>query len=328
MGVRGSIGKGLESVVGPERTDALRRAERSLRNRVAHRLAVDAPPAKRAKRGPGALKKAAGPKAAGPKSSRASDPFTPHPQPTMSRHELLGRLHERLQPRTYLEIGVNQGHSMALSRTRSIGVDPAFKITEEIRCDVALIRSTSDDFFAEPEAVAHFGGIPVDLAFIDGMHLSEFALRDFINTEQLMAPTGVVVLDDMLPRNVLEAARVRRTNAWAGDVFKVAEVLRRNRPDLVVLPVNTSPTGTVVIAGVDAVSGVLKAAYEAHELDYCTTSDPQDVPQPCLDRSTAVNAAELLDSPVWTQLVERRDTGDLSDLSSLWTALVDLPRGR
>ena len=31
----------------------------------------------------------------------------------------------------------------------------------------------------------------IDLAFIDGMHLLEFALRDFINMEPLMADTGV-----------------------------------------------------------------------------------------------------------------------------------------
>jgi len=38
------------------------------------------------------------------------------------RHELLKSLHELLDPRSYLEIGVSTGRSLTLSRTRTIGV--------------------------------------------------------------------------------------------------------------------------------------------------------------------------------------------------------------
>jgi hypothetical protein len=131
-----------------------------------------------------------------------------------------------------------------------------FKIDKPIHCDVQLIKSTSDDFFARDNPLAHFGGTAVDLAFIDGMHLSEFALRDFINIEPFMADTGVIVIDDVLPRNGLEAARDRKTEPWTGDVYKVIEILRRRRPDLLVLLMNTAPTGTAVIVGVDQASTV------------------------------------------------------------------------
>lgn len=77
------------------------------------------------------------------------------------------------------------------------------------------------------------------------------AARWAINIEPFMAQTGVVVLDDVLPHNALEAARDRKTEAWAGDAHKVIEVLRWRRPDLVVLLVHTAPTGTAMIAGVD-----------------------------------------------------------------------------
>ncbi|KAA1422521.1 class I SAM-dependent methyltransferase [Mumia zhuanghuii] len=243
----------------------------------------------------------------------------------MSRHELLAGLHERLQPRTYLEIGVRHGESLSLSSTRSIGVDPAFNIDREIEADVQLVRATSDDFFAREDPLAHFAGVPVDLAFIDGMHLSEFALRDFLNTEAHLARTGVVVFDDMLPRNSLEAARDRRTVQWAGDVFKVAEVLRRRRPDLVVLLVNTSPTGTVVVAGLDPGAALRDVVYEA-EVAYCLTPDPQEVPPEYLDRSTAVNARDLLELGAWHELVKRRDAGGES-LDDLWDQLRSLPVG-
>ena len=226
----------------------------------------------------------------------------------MSRHELLQGLHEKTRPRTYLEIGIRTGSSMALSRARSIGVDPFFKIDKPIHCDVQLIRATSDDFFAGDDPLAHFDGVPVDLAFIDGMHLSEFALRDFINIEPFMADTGVVVLDDVLPRNGLEAARDRKTEPWTGDVYKVVEILRRRRPDLVVLLVNTAPTGTAVVVGVDQASTILRDAY-AEEEPYLLRPDPQTPPQEYLDRSIAIEPDILLESPVWEQLVAIRESG-------------------
>jgi hypothetical protein len=175
----------------------------------------------------------------------------------MRRHELLAALHARLHPRSYLEIGVNDGRSLSLSRVPSVAIDPTFKVTSEMSADVHLARTTSDEFFVRADPLAHFGGFPVDLAFIDGMHLSEFALRDFMNVERFKTPTSVVVLDDIRPRNVDEAARDRPTRDWTGDVFKVPQALRRLRSDLVVLDVATRPTGTSVVLLPDRYSRVL-----------------------------------------------------------------------
>jgi hypothetical protein len=319
MGIRATVGSMLESTIGRDRTNTIRSAERKARNALARRLAMEPPkrpaPIRTAKQAP------AKPKAT-PKPSRwqPPDPFVPHPEPKMTRHELLRGLHERTWPRTYLEIGIRTGRSMVLSRCRSIGVDPAFKIDNPIHCDVQLIKATSDDFFAGEEPLAHFDGMPVDLAFIDGMHLSDFALRDFINIEPFMADTGVIVLDDVLPRNGLEAARDRKTEPWTGDVYKVVEILHRRRPDLVVLLVNTAPTGTAVIVGVDQGSTVLKDAY-AEEEPYLLRTDPQTPPQEYLDRSISIEPDVLLESPVWEQLVNKRKSGSTADLQALWDEL-------
>jgi len=202
-------------------------------------------------------------------------------------------------------------------------VDPRFKVSKPIHCDIQLIKATSDEFFAGENPLAHFDGVPIDLAFIDGMHLSEFALRDFINTEPMMADTGVIVLDDVLPRNGLEAARHRKTSAWTGDVFKAIEILRRRRPDLVVLLVNTAPTGTAVVVGVDQASTILKHAYE-EELDYLLRPDPQTPPPEFMDRSIAVEPHILLASEVWEKLVAHRDSGASADLGALWNGLREM----
>jgi hypothetical protein len=227
----------------------------------------------------------------------------------MTRHDLLRGLHEGLAPRTYLEIGVNEGASLCLSRTKSIGVDPDFRVRSPLSCDLDLVKVKSDEFFTWPDPLAHFDGVPVDLAFIDGMHLSEFAVRDFINVERHLAPAGVTVFDDILPRNVLEASRIRRTGAWAGDVYKAVQVIARNRPDLVVVLINTWPTGTAIVVGGDASSDVLQQAYSS-EVPYLEAQDPQSPPQEYMSRSAAVDPADLLASEAWPLLVGARKDGD------------------
>ena len=102
----------------------------------------------------------------------------------MNRYEFLGGVHHVLKPRTYLEIGINDGRSLALSRARSVAVDPAFKVTAELRCDLQMVKTTSDEFFARRDPLAFLPHGKVDFAFIDGMHLFEYALRDFIHTER------------------------------------------------------------------------------------------------------------------------------------------------
>lgn len=224
----------------------------------------------------------------------------------MLRHDLLRELHELYRPRTYFEIGVQRGHSLALSRVPTVAVDPAFTVNSEIHCDVQLVKATSDDFFRRDDPFAHFRGIPVDLAFIDGMHLFEFVLRDFINVERHVAETSVIVLDDVLPRGVTEAARHRRTRAWAGDVYKIVPVLQRYRSDLTTIVLDTEPTGTLIVLGADPGNTVLAEHYDEIVHDY-VVGDPQQVPADMLQRRCAVDPRTVMAAPFWSTVRAARD---------------------
>ncbi|HEY4190363.1 MAG TPA: class I SAM-dependent methyltransferase [Candidatus Limnocylindrales bacterium] len=266
----------------------------------------------------------------------------------MTRHEFLAEMHRRLAPRTYLEIGVKDGRSLALSRAPSIGVDPNARITVRIASDAQVVKATSDAFFGRRDPLAHFRGrhpfreelrrrlsrdraeVPtptIDLAFIDGMHLVEFALRDFMNIERFTTPTSVVVFDDMLPRNVEEAARDRTTKFWAGDVFKMRGILRTYRPDLVAIPVDTAPTGLLVVLRPDADDRSLREHYDAIVAD-AVRPDPQVVPDAILDRRDAVAADALLSNGVWDAIISARSSGGTTPELDLALRSVDgWPRG-
>lgn len=213
----------------------------------------------------------------------------------------LEAVHARLAPQRYLEVGIRNGVSLAISKCRSVGIDPAYSIFAELDCDVALFRTSSDEYFARPDPLAATGGLPFDLSFIDGLHLFEFALRDFLHAERFSTTRSVVIFDDVLPRSVDEAARVRHTRAWTGDVYVIVEVLARYRPDLIVVPVGTQPTGLLLVMGLDPTSTVLADNYDQIMAEYRRT-DPQPVPANLLDRLTATPPQRVLDATFWDVL--------------------------
>lgn len=229
--------------------------------------------------------------------------------------EFLQALHRILTPRRYLEIGVRWGHSLGIARCPSLGIDPDFRIDQELHTEVHLFRTTSDEYFTRPDPLAPMGGQPFDLAFIDGMHLFEFALRDFLNTERFSRPGSVIVFDDVLPRSVEEAARVRITSAWTGDVYPIIPTLQRYRPDIVMIPVDTKPTGLMLLLGLDPSSTVLADHYDEIMAEF-RHPDPQPVPEEILQRTFVQPPGRVLASGLLEVLVDAADDADQTTLAA------------
>lgn len=159
-------------------------------------------------------------------------------------------VHEALQPRSYVEIGCRFGDSLALASCPSVAVDPINRINVDVTCDYRFFEMTSDDFFARYSLVDLLGG-PLDLGFIDGMHLAEFALRDFVNLERESHPASVILMDDVLPRENEFAGREPEVQAWCGDVYKAVRLLKALRPDLRVRVFDVAIKGFCVIDRLD-----------------------------------------------------------------------------
>jgi hypothetical protein len=178
--------------------------------------------------------------------------------------EILSRIHVYLRPRTYLEIGVAYGETLMLAggETRAIGVDPLPQVTQSLAPPTKVCAMTSDEFFAAGILERELGGDPVELAFIDGMHLFEFALRDFINVERYCASDSVILVHDCFPLDQVTAARERQTLFWSGDVWKLILCLKRYRPDLDIQVIGAMPTGLALITGLNPESRLLEQEIE------------------------------------------------------------------
>ncbi len=212
----------------------------------------------------------------------------------MNYIEVLSAAHRAIEPALYLEIGVRHGHSLAAARGRCYGIDPAFQITVELDASVRLFRATSDEVFARPDLDTVFER-KVDLAFIDGMHLFEYVLRDFANVETVAHRNGVIFLDDIFPRSAVEAQRKRATRDWTGDVWKMLPCLAELRPDLLLVPIDTQPTGLLMVANLRPGDATLWRSYETMVARY-TADDLAEPPAGILCRRGALDPRHLLAS--------------------------------
>jgi hypothetical protein len=188
-------------------------------------------------------------------------------------YAIIARLHRYLQPKSYLEIGVLNGDTLALAECPSIGIDPNLEINQDVigtKPCCLLFQTSSDAFFSSYDPKLLLGG-PIDMALIDGLHLFEYVLRDFINLERNMKKNSILVLDDCIPTDAHICRRTADDQGlagesahpqwWAGDVWKAIMALKDWRSDLRIHAFNAGPTGLVAVTNLDPASGVLADQY-------------------------------------------------------------------
>ncbi len=177
----------------------------------------------------------------------------------------LRRFHELLRPASYVEIGVNQGLSLSLAKppTRAIGVDPAADIRVRFRAETHVFPETSDEFFAQGRLRELLRDQPLTLGFIDGLHLFEQALRDFINLEPYCTRQSVILFHDTLPLDESAQSRERTMNFHTGDVWKAIVCLKHYRAELNIFTIAAPWSGLTVVTNLDPKSRTLEVNYSA-----------------------------------------------------------------
>lgn len=184
----------------------------------------------------------------------------------MPYYRFLRGLHEAHLFDWYLEVGCRSGESFAPVRSKTVAVDPFFQAEINIigkKPALHVFQQTSDDFFASGFLARN--GIRLGLAFLDGMHLVEYLLRDFMQTEAAMAPGGVILLHDCVPYGPGMTTRDLQNlpkGSWTGDVWKLIPILQEWRPDLTLTVLDCRSTGLVCVSGLNPESRVLAGAYD------------------------------------------------------------------
>lgn len=173
---------------------------------------------------------------------------------------------------TYVEIGVGRGDSLAAllacpqPPAKIVAIDPSTKILRSpVKNRVNVNLLTSDEFFSRNELTKD---LQIDMAFIDGMHLFEYALKDFINCEKYSTKDTVIFFHDVLPRsartvsrNLADVPYQRLYSPWNGDIWKIVPILKEFRPELS-LKLHSVRDGLLEVSGIDPASKVLEKEYD------------------------------------------------------------------
>ncbi len=205
----------------------------------------------------------------------------------MKRTEIIQNIINRINARTYLEIGVSRGSNFfPIKAQRKIGVDTHFNfgIRKMIKWYCKNIYNLwaqfhemdSDSFFAQNRLV---NGI--DVAFIDGLHTYEQSLKDVVNSLNYLNQGGVIIMHDCNPRSedaACPAIYVDPTSSsnpqswnilWNGDVWKTICHIRSTYHDLNVFVLDCDQGLGIISRGYP--EGMLSLTHE--QIENMTYSD-------------------------------------------------------
>ena len=178
----------------------------------------------------------------------AIEPNDQHLRKGLRRNQVIQHVIDRINARTYVEIGVDNGHTFVNTRiARKIGIDPVptahlidqlldifkidylgyrtagnplsseLKLTAATRQAIAqlpagesadLFYMTSNSFFKN-KAAALFHSEKIDVAFIDGLHTYEQTFQDVLNVLDHLNDNGVILMHDCNPPTCASAAPAR-----------------------------------------------------------------------------------------------------------------------
>ena len=164
------------------------------------------------------------------------------------RYDLINKLIDNFDYKTYLEIGVDCGDNFYKIKPYGgcwrVGVDPNPR-------SAATCHMTSDEFFDMLEhdqfnEIKH--DFKFDIVFIDGLHLWEQCYRDITNALNHLSPNGIIICHDMNPLEEMYQSRSNKVQYWNGDVWKSFVKLRMERNDVFTCMIEDCDFGLGIIS--------------------------------------------------------------------------------
>lgn len=168
----------------------------------------------------------------------------------------------------YLEIGTRTGSSLKYSCSPSVAIDPFFQISDDVIGEkdfCLLVQQKSEDFFTSKLSKSF--EFDCEVAFIDGMHLFEFALKDFFGAHKLSNTQCLFLFHDPLPWSIRMSTRdnstIGKQEAWVGDIWKLPFIFAEFGMKENIKLLTSGPSGLLAVFNVDhAKVAVLESAYD------------------------------------------------------------------
>ncbi len=139
----------------------------------------------------------------------------------MNRTTIINYLISKCKAKSYLEIGVWNGHNFDnIVCEKRVGVDPA---PEQLKNPELCRVMTSDEFFTRNTET-------FDVIFIDGLHHADQVFKDLVNATKCLNPDGYIVCHDMNPQSkAAQEIPYSGSGAWNGDGWKALMEFRKQR---------------------------------------------------------------------------------------------------
>lgn len=155
----------------------------------------------------------------------------------MERTEIIQSLINKINAKSYLEIGVGPGNNFNnINCDHKVCVEPhpAVPVTYTL---------TSDQFFNQNNEF-------FDVIFIDGLHESDQVYRDITNSLKVLNEGGYIVCHDMSPYcEIIQRYPQAQPGEWTGDCWKAWVKFRAERLDLTMYVVDSDYGCGVISSG-------------------------------------------------------------------------------
>ena len=172
----------------------------------------------------------------------------------MRRWEIINRLIEKYNYKSYLEIGTQYGDCFKeIKCEHKVCVDPC-KVFDQLTYEM-----TSDDYFKQYSD-------KFDIIFIDGLHTEEQTIKDITNSLVILNDNGTIVAHDCLP-DTTEATAMY----YCGTSYMAPIWYRTNITNVAIQVVDTDTGCAIIRSGKNEL--YTKVSYEqAKDFSYFTAN--------------------------------------------------------